>query len=450
MASAASEERADVDYVYRVVNPLSPLLYKAPVGQSGDADIIFLFVQPTEEEACVVHFSISLFDQNSSASEIMAFQQCILGQDKPILESHVYKRLPLDARIEVPSRADAGSSAYRRWLRRIGLRWGIEPMSADAPPALDLKVVEKRAVADGVTAFTLRSPNGGPLPPATPGAHLDVRLPSGLVRQYSLCNGPADEGFYTIAVKREPVSRGGSAAMHDTVRLGDSLTVGLPKNNFPLERSAKRSLLIAGGIGITPVLSMARHLAASNADFHLHYFCRSEAQAAFHPELLEEFGERFSLHAGLSPEATGAVVDGLLDGRDETTHAYACGPLPLMQLVETTGLAAAWPASRMHFEYFKPAGPVETGGLPFELTLARSGRTVTVPADKGILDVLRSMDVAIDTNCEQGVCGTCICNVVDGTPDHRDQYLSANEKTLNVQMLPCVSRSKSATLVLDL
>jgi len=450
MASAASEGEADVDYVYRVVNPFSPLLYKAPAGHTGEADIIFLFVQPTEEDECTVHFAISLVDDSHSAGEITVFQQTILGQDKPILESHVYKRLPLDARIEVPSRADAGSSAYRRWLRQIGLRWGVEPTAAASPSHLVVEVADKRSVADGVAAFTLRSPAGGPLPPMTPGAHLDVHLPGGLIRQYSLCNGPADDGCYTIAVKREDASRGGSAALHDAVRQGDLLRVSLPKNNFALDPSATCSLLIAGGIGVTPMLAMARHLAAREGDFHLHYFCRSQAHAAFRVELDRELAGRWTLHAGLTPTATREAVERLLDGSDAGTHSYTCGPLPLMQLVEATGVAAGWPRERMHFEYFKLACPVEAGGTPFELTLARSGRTVQVPADRSILEVLRSIDVAIDTNCEQGVCGTCLCTVIDGTPEHRDQYLSAGEKAGNMQMLPCVSRSRSQTLVLDL
>lgn len=450
LASASAESAADVDYVYRVVNPFSPMLYKAPAGHAGEADIIFLYVQPTEEEECVVHFAISLIDESSSAGEITVFQQAILGQDKPILESHVYKRLPLDARIEVPSRADAGSSAYRRWLRQIGLRWGVEPPRGDAVAPLSVTVGDKRQVADGVVAFTLRSPVGGPLPPMTPGDHIDVHLNSGLIRQYSLCNGPDEEGTYTIAVKREEPSRGGSQAMHDGLQIGDQLRISLPKNNFALDVSAQRSLLIAGGIGITPLISMARHLAARGGDFHLHFFCRSAAHAAFRTELDREFPGRWTLHAGLVPDGTRDVFANLLSGDTDGTHVYTCGPRPLMAMIESIGASNGWPPAQLHFEYFKGAGPQASGGSPFELTLARSGRTVHVPADRSIVDVLRAMDVAIDTNCEQGVCGTCLCTVIEGTPEHRDQYLSLGEKAANMQMLPCVSRSRSASLVLDL
>ena len=450
MASAASEGAADVDYTYRVVNPFSPLLYKSPAGDPTKTDIIFLFVQPTEEDECIVHFAISLFDDANSAAEITAFQQAILGQDKPILENHVYKRLPLDARIEVPSRADAGSSAYRRWLRRIGLRWGVEPMAASTSAPLLLEVADKCLVADDVVAFTLRSPAGGPLPPMTPGAHLDVHLPGGLIRQYSLCNGPGDDGSYTIAVKREPVSRGGSVAMHDRVQCGDRLRVSLPKNNFALDGAAGQRLLIAGGIGITPLLSMARHLAARGDDFHLHYFCRSPQHAAFADAMQREFADRWTLHAGLPPDATRAAIDALLSSRDAAAHVYACGPVPLMQSVESLAADAGWPGERLHFEYFKGTGPTGSSGAPFEITLARSGRTLQVPADQSIVDVLRSIDVPIETNCEQGVCGTCLCNVIEGTPDHRDQYLSAAEKATQMQMMPCVSRALTRSLVLDL
>ncbi|WP_083748978.1 2Fe-2S iron-sulfur cluster-binding protein [Pelomonas sp. KK5] len=451
MASAASDGQADVDYVYRVVNPFSPLLYKAPAGHAGGSDIIFLFVQPTEEDRCIVHFSISLFDAASSGSEILAFQQTILGQDKPILENHVYKRLPLDARLEVPSQADAGSSTYRRWLRRIGLRWGVEPAPDAAPEALQLVVADRRPLTDDIVAFVLRSPAGGPLPPAAPGAHLDVHLDGGLVRQYSLCNAGSDEDdVYAIAVKREPQSRGGSRLMHEGVRVGDLLRVGMPKNNFRQDRSATRSLLLAGGIGITPLISMARALRARSQAFHLHYFCRSDAQVAFREELDRELAGQWTLHAGLTPEETRSRVDGLLHAEGPATHCYSCGPTPLMQLVETCANGQGWDAKRLHFEYFRSAGPVETGGAPFELTLARSGRSVLVPSGQSIVDVLRSIDVAVETNCEQGVCGTCLCTVVDGTPDHRDQYLSAGEKASNLQMLPCVSRSRTPSLTIDL
>ena len=450
LASAASDGQADVDYVYRVVNPFSPLLYKAPVGHAGGADIIFLFVQPTEEDECIAHFSISLFDAASSAGEIMAFQQTILGQDKPILESHVYKRLPLDARLEVPSQADAGSSTYRRWLRRIGLKWGVEPAHEEASRFMDLVVSDKRQIADDIAAFTLRSPAGGPLPPTTPGAHLDVHLAGGIVRQYSLCNGGSDDDFYAIAVKREAQSRGGSRAMHEQIAVGDLIRVGAPKNNFRQDLSAAQSLLIAGGIGITPLIAMARDLKARDEPFHLHYFCRSTAQAAFREQLDAELAGAWTLHVGLLPEETREVVQGIVREASPATHGYSCGPAPLMQLVEACARAAGWPPERLHFEYFMSARKVDASGKPFELTLARSGRTVQIPGDRSIVDVLRSMDVAIETNCEQGVCGTCLCTVIDGTPDHRDQYLSTQEKASNLQMLPCVSRARSASLTIDL
>lgn len=450
MAAAASEGAADVDYVYRVVNPFSPLLYKAPADASEQTDIIFLYVQPTEEDACVVHFAISLFDDTHSAGEITAFQQTILGQDKPILEAHVYKRLPLDARMEAPSRADAGSSAYRRWLRASNLQWGIEPPQPVISAPLHLMVTAKRRVADDVVALTLRSSTGGPLPPMTPGAHLDLHLPGGRIRQYSLCNGPSDESFYTLAVKREQISRGGSAAVHDTLRIGDRLSTSLPKNNFPLDVIASRRLLVAGGIGITPLLSMARHLSEKAELFHLHYFCRSVDHVAFGQELTDELGQRITLHLGYSPDQTRDCIQKLLASPRSGTHVYTCGPAPIMELVAQAAAAASWPAQQLHFEYFKTVAPVEITGSPFELTLARSQQRVQVPADKSIVDVLRSLDIAIETNCEQGVCGTCLCTVIEGVPDHRDQYLSHAEKATNMQMLPCVSRALTAHLTLDL
>ena len=458
MASAASEGEADVGYTYRVINPFSPLLYKLSEGDDSSTDIIFLFVQPTEEDACIVHFAISLFDTTNSDSAITAFQQTILGQDKPILENHLYKRLPLDARLEVPSRADASSSAFRRWLRQIGLRWGVEPQSGLAPARLELVVADKRTVAQDVVSFTLRSPGEGPLPPFSPGDHLDVHLPGGLIRQYSLCNGPADEASYTLAVKREAHSRGGSVALHDAVQAGDRLSVSLPKSNFALQPGAHATLLIAGGIGITPLLSMARHLGATTGQANsanapsvvLHYFSRSAEHAAWQPELGTALGDHWHLHAGQSPEATRATLDALIRKAPEGTHVYACGPGPLMQAVKVAALGAGWGPERLHFEYFKREASPDTAGAPFALTLGRSGRTVHVAGDQSIVEALRSIDVAVQTSCEQGVCGTCLCTEIDGEPDHRDQYLSEAEKAAGLQILPCVSRARGASLVLDL
>ncbi|MGQ2992953.1 2Fe-2S iron-sulfur cluster-binding protein [Variovorax sp.] len=448
LASADAKGGADVDYVYRVVNPFSPMLYKHPAGRSAElADIIFLFIQPTDEERCIAHFAISLFDAESSSGEIMAFQQNILGQDKPILENHVHKKLPLDPRIEVPSRADAASSTFRRWLRDIHLRWGIEAQSTEPRPRLSVEVAGKRTVAQDIVEFRLRSPRRGPLPSATAGSHLDVHLPNGQIRQYSVC-GQDDEG-YTIAVKREADSRGGSIALHESVQAGMQLEIGLPKNNFRLDPRIEHAVLIAGGIGITPILAMARDLAARGKRPALHYFCRSAEHAAYRAELEALLGANLHLHLGLSPQQTeDRMRQALQAGGD--AHAFACGPAPLMQCIERVATELHWPAERVHFEYFRRTTPVEATGPAFTVELARSGRRVQVASDTTIVEALRAIDIHLDTSCEQGVCGTCLCTVIEGEPDHRDQYLSAGEKASGMQMLPCVSRSRSATLVLDL
>lgn len=457
LASAQSTGGADIDYAYRVVNPFTPMLYKweTPEGSSREAamsraDVIFLCVQPTDEDRSIAHFATSLFDDENSDARITAFQQTILAQDKPILENHVYKRLPLDPRLEVPARSDASSSAFRRWLRELGLTWGVEPMRAEAPPRLTLRVAAKVAVAQDIVALHLRSASGGPLPAASAGAHLDVHLPNGMIRQYSLCNAAVQANEYVIAVKREHPSRGGSVAVHDGIEVGATVAVGLPKNNFRLAPAVDEAVLIAGGIGITPILAMARDLSARGRTVRLDYFCRGSEQVAFREELTDLLGDRLTLHLGLDPAGTEQALRRVLAAAGPKAHAYACGPAPLMACVERLGAGAGWPAQRLHFEHFRRSTPLATGGTAFEVELARSGRRVTVPADASIVDALRGIDVHLPTSCEQGVCGTCLCTVVDGDPDHRDQYLSAQEKASNQQLLPCVSRARSAVLVLDL
>ncbi|MFC3108333.1 PDR/VanB family oxidoreductase [Undibacterium arcticum] len=302
-----------------------------------------------------------------------------------------------------------------------------------------------------IKSFELVSTTGAPLPSFTPGSHIDVHLGSGLIRQYSLCNGPDDTDRYLIAVKKEAASRGGSQAMHERIKEGSVITIGTPRNNFLLEPSAKHYLLLAGGIGVTPVISMARHLLAAGASFELQYFTRSIQHTAFH-ELLSgpEFNGRVKFHYALEPEGLRAYLRKLLWHRPEGADLYLCGPRPFMDLVESTA-AATWPPEAVHLEYFAAdplslAGPQES----FQVKLARSGGTYSIPAGTPIIEVLAEHGVHIETSCEQGVCGTCLTGVLDGIPDHRDVFLTDAEKKSCDKMMPCVSRAKSPLLVLDL
>ncbi len=302
-----------------------------------------------------------------------------------------------------------------------------------------------------IKSFELVSADGQLFPPITPGSHIDVHIADGIIRQYSLCNGPDNTQSYLIAVKKEAASRGGSSAMHEKIKVGDTLSIGMPRNNFSLIAQAKRHVLLGGGIGITPLLSMARHLLAGGADFELHYFSRSVKHAAFH-EIFSgpEFKDKVIFHLALEADEVRACLRELLGSRPEGAHLYLCGPRFFMDQVEAAA-AATWPAQAVHLEYFV-ADPISLAGPQdaFEVSLARSGGTYVIPEGQSIVDVLAQHGIRIEVSCEQGVCGTCLTGVVSGTPDHRDVFLNSEEKAGGDVILPCVSRCTSPKLVLDL
>ncbi|WP_207458158.1 PDR/VanB family oxidoreductase [Azospirillum sp. SYSU D00513] len=313
-----------------------------------------------------------------------------------------------------------------------------------------LLVRQVRIEAEDIRSFELADPEGAELAPFTPGAHIDVRAPDGPMRQYSLCNGPEERDLYRIAVKREPWSRGGSRAMHG-LQPGQFVEVSAPRDAFPLDHGAPHCLLLAAGIGITPLLSMARHLAASGRSFALHHFTRSPRHAAFLREIERgPLGPRSAFHHGLEGEELHGTLGRLLAERPAGALLYLCGPAGFMaQAAEAA--APAWPAESIRREHFAAPAPVSgdaEGG--FSVELARTGRTVAVPPDRSIVAALAEQGVRIDTSCEQGVCGTCLTRVLAGEPDHRDLFLSEEERRACDQILPCVSRARGGRLVLDL
>lgn len=310
-----------------------------------------------------------------------------------------------------------------------------------------VRVTRIRRTARDVTSFELAPANGGRVPAFTPGAHIDVHI-AGLTRQYSLCNGPEDTSAFLIAVKNEAASRGGSRAMHERVKEGDLLQVSGPRNAFPLNPAAAQHILLAGGIGITPLLGMARHLATARAGFRLHYFARSAQHAAFHEILSEDpFRRAVSFHFGLEADEVRACLSDLLGRRPEGADLYICGPTPFMDQAKEA--AAAWPREAIHLEHFT-ASPMAENAQPFEVKLARRGGTYVVPRDKTIVEALAEHGIEVDVSCEQGVCGTCLTGVLEGTPDHKDVFLTEDERRAGDKMALCVSRARSRGLVLDL
>ncbi|MBH0237706.1 Rieske 2Fe-2S domain-containing protein [Methylobrevis albus] len=338
----------------------------------------------------------------------------------------------------------------------------IEPLPAelaDLPPAaafgrrpaLTMRIAEKQPAGDGVALFRLE-PRDGVLPGFQPGAHIDVHLPNGLVRQYSLLNGPAETTAYLIAVKREPQSRGGSAALHETLRVGDLVALSEPRNNFPLRRDAGATLFLAGGIGVTPLIAMAKTLALGGRPFAFHAFARDAARLPLGAEL-GRLGSAFRPQLGLDAEARSAAISGLLAGGSVGgtggRHLYVCGPAGFIELVRAQAAAAGWAEAAVHFEYFANARPLDRS-QGFELALSRSCLTLAVAPGETIVEAVRAAGVDIATSCEQGACGTCLATVLDGAPDHQDVYLTPSEKAAGRSIVTCVSRARSARLVLDL
>ena len=312
---------------------------------------------------------------------------------------------------------------------------------------LRVRVARKTMVAADVAAFRLE-PLAGALPAHQAGAHLDVHLPNGMVRQYSITNGPDDTSGYVIGVKREAEGKGGSACLHDAVREGDLLAVSAPLSNFPLRRDALHTVFIAGGIGLTPLLAMARTLDLERRSFTFHAFARSEEALPF-KDVLGGFGDRVVTHLGLDPAATDAALRQILASPGEKHEVYVCGPPVVLDLTRRLAADAGWPDAAVHFEYFKNETPRDRG-QPFEIALARSALTLEVPAGKTIVEVLRANGIGITTSCEQGACGTCRVAVIEGAPDHQDVHLSDAEKTRGDCLMACVSRARSSRLVLDL
>ncbi|MDT6995687.1 PDR/VanB family oxidoreductase [Burkholderia cenocepacia] len=310
--------------------------------------------------------------------------------------------------------------------------------------------------AQDIRCFRVSRVDGQPFDAYEPGAHIDVTAPSGVTRQYSLCGNPDERGSYLFAVKKEAQSRGGSRSLHDDVNVGAELSIGTPRNLFRLADDASEHVLIAAGIGITPLLSMAYALHKRGARYRLHYFARSRAHAAFVDALsVEPFASHVTFHYGVEPDALAAELGRCVESIDPTAHVYTCGPGPFMDAV-VAAAARRIPEDAIHLERFaaEPSEAVTAANAApadgFEVRLQRSGHSVRVAPDTSIVDALAQIGIEVDTSCGEGVCGTCMVPVLDGEPDHRDHCLSKAERASNTVICCCVSRARSAVLVLDL
>jgi len=316
-----------------------------------------------------------------------------------------------------------------------------------AEPTFEARLIGIRYAARDVNTYEFARPDGAPLLDVEPGAHIDIALPNGITRQYSLiCPGPMPDR-YIVAVKRDPESRGGSRFMHSELRVGQLVTITGPRNNFRLDERAGHTVLIAGGIGITPIWCMIerlKQLPHQNGSWSLHYSCRTRDDAAFLTELESHPQVRLNFDA-----ESGRVLDvmQIVSQAPPDAHIYCCGPAPMLAAFEAA--TANWPAKQKHVEYFtaKQAPALEGG---FVVELKRSGKEFIIPPGKTILEVLRDGGLDVSYSCEQGICGACETRVISGVPEHRDSVLTPAEQAANNTVMICCAGSKTERLVLDL
>lgn len=314
-----------------------------------------------------------------------------------------------------------------------------------------VRVARKWREAHRVFAFELEDASGSPLPSFSAGSHIDVHLPGGLIRQYSMC-GPDDEhGRYEIAVQHETHSRGGSDALCLSVHEGDTLEISDPRNHFPL-LPADDTLLLAGGIGITPLLCMAQRLATIRARFQLHYCTQTRDRTAFFDRIGQSaYAGNAFFHFDDGDPAQKLDIAAVLARPGAAKHLYVCGPPGFLQFVREQARLGGWAGDNVHFEYFSPPAELaQAASMGFQVVIASTGQSVMVAENELVTDALARVGVDIPRSCEVGVCGTCLTRVIEGIPDHRDYFLSDAQRAANDQFLPCCSRAKSARLVLDL
>lgn len=309
---------------------------------------------------------------------------------------------------------------------------------------MKLQVTARHALTPAIEEFTLSPVDSEILPTAEPGSHITITTPSGARRRYSLVHPGENMTAYTIAIKLDSNSRGGSESMHEQATIGTILEVGIPENDFLLKKHHS-TLLIAGGIGITPIYSMAQQLKAEGKNFRVVYCAREPNQTAYADKLKTLCGDSLTLHySHNNPPQAFDFWELLMTPTAE--HIYCCGPAPLME--EVKGVTGHWPEGCVHFEEFKPVEVIRTNDVAFTIELSQTGKTIEIPANRTILETLRETGHVVASSCESGTCGTCKCRYIEGEVDHRDLALSDEEKGSHIML--CVSRAKGDHLVLDI
>ena len=315
---------------------------------------------------------------------------------------------------------------------------------------ITITVSEKFQLTDNSVCLRFISSNGKQLPTATPGSHIDIHLANGLIRQYSLCS-EIGANYYEIAVLKENNGRGGSSFIHSDINIGDKLEISEPKNLFSLEENADEALLFAAGIGITPILSMAEHLSHTNTQFSLHYCAKNSASAPYYKRIVNSnLKENTSFHFSQEQNSSRLNIPQVITSPSSNKHLYVCGPEQFINEVITQAEAKGWKANNIHREYFSNSALENATYENFEVEIQSSGEVLQVTEDESILDVLEDNGIFIPVACEEGVCGTCLTGLIKGEADHRDTFMTKDEKAQMNKITLCCSRAKSSRLVLDL
>jgi vanillate O-demethylase ferredoxin subunit len=385
--------------------------------------------------------------ENVTVTETGCMERCELGPAMVIYPDAVWYTYSNEDDIDeiIESHLKGGQA-----VERLVLAPDQKLPNAKSVDLLDVTVTAIKEETTDIKSLILASPDSAELPAFDAGAHIDVMTGTGLRRSYSIASDPSDLSNYLLGVLREPESRGGSDWIHDTLKVGDSLKITKPLNNFPLDETAQKHILIAGGIGITPILAMARSLAALDADFELHYCTRTPDGTAFRSEAEAIAGDDLTYHHDGGDPSQGIKLDEVLGDQGADTHVYVCGPKPLIDAVRAA--TGDWPEAEVHFELFAAVADQNWQNEAFDIYLSRRRMDLTVPADRSILEVVREAGVFADSSCEQGLCSTCQVRVISGEIEHRDQILSTEDQARGDSMMMCVSRGKPGgdKLVLDI
>jgi vanillate O-demethylase ferredoxin subunit len=330
----------------------------------------------------------------------------------------------------------------------------MELQSISANTLLHVKVAAKVWLTDDIASYELSTLSGDALPAFEAGAHIDLHVPNGPVRQYSLYDLPGEHARYRIGVLRDPNSRGGSVKLLEDVHAGDTLTISAPRNHFALHSATNdRSILFAGGIGITPILCMAQQLSNERRPFELHYCGRTLSAMAFVERLQETgVGDESNVQVHVDDGAPKQQLDAraAIGAPSDDKHLYVCGPAGFMDHILATARELGWDEKHLHREYFAATSSASSDDEAFEIEVVSSGEIVKVAAGQSAAHALLDAGFDVSLSCEQGVCGTCMTKVLSGTPDHRDLYLTDDERAGNDVFMPCCSRSKTSRLTLDL